>query len=90
MKKIFDFGKIDYTGTGRKVYPVTVEMEYREKDNGEKVLSIHALFRREPSRTLRESTSLWGRCRHPGEWRTALAAGLQHLAFAIPESCPPA
>jgi len=40
MKKIFDFGKIDYTGTGRKVYPVTVEMEYREKDNGEKVLSI--------------------------------------------------
>ena len=36
MKKIFDFGKIDYTGTGRKVYPVTVEMEYREKDNGER------------------------------------------------------
>ena len=40
MKKIFDFGKIDYTGTGRKSYLVTVEMEYKEKNNGEKVLSI--------------------------------------------------
>lgn len=39
MKKIFDFGKIDYTGTGRKSYPVTVEMEYTEHD-GKKRFSV--------------------------------------------------
>lgn len=39
MKKTFDFGKIDYTGRGRKSYPVTVEMEYTEKD-GKKRFSV--------------------------------------------------
>ena len=29
MKKVFDFGKIDFYGKGRKCNAVTVEMEYR-------------------------------------------------------------
>lgn len=37
MKKIFDFGKIDFEGKG-KINAVTVEMEYTEKD-GKKVFS---------------------------------------------------
>lgn len=40
MKKTFDFGKVDFLGRGRKCNAVTVDMEYREKENGEKVLSI--------------------------------------------------
>ncbi len=32
MKKIFDFGKIDYYGIGRKSNAVTVEIEYTEKN----------------------------------------------------------
>lgn len=42
MKKVFDFGKIDFQGKGRKCNAVTVDMEYREKDNGQKVLSVSA------------------------------------------------
>ena len=41
MKKIFDFGKIDYTGTGRKSYPVTVEMEYTEQDGKKRFSGEH-------------------------------------------------
>lgn len=39
MKKVFNFGKIDYTGTGRKAYPVTVEVELRKR-GGEKTFTI--------------------------------------------------
>lgn len=38
-KKTFDFGKIDYTGRGRKDCPVAVEVELREED-GKVELSI--------------------------------------------------
>ena len=31
MKKVFEFGKIDFEGRGRKCNAVTVEMEYREE-----------------------------------------------------------
>lgn len=40
MKKTFDFGKIDYNGTGRKNCAVTVEVELRQKEDGREVLSI--------------------------------------------------
>lgn len=39
MKRIFDFGKIDFEGKG-KINLVTIDMEYREKEDGKKVLSI--------------------------------------------------
>lgn len=39
MKKTFDFGKIDYTGTGRKAYPVTVDVELTRR-GGEKTFRI--------------------------------------------------
>lgn len=39
LKKTFDFGKIDYTGTGRKAYPVTVDVELRQR-GGEKTFRI--------------------------------------------------
>lgn len=39
MKKTFNFGKIDYTGTGRKAYPVTVDVELRRR-GGEKTFRI--------------------------------------------------
>ena len=38
MKKVFDFGKIDYNGTGAKRNLVTVEVEYRN-ENGREVFS---------------------------------------------------
>lgn len=38
MKKIFDFGKIDYNGTGAKRNLVTVEVEYRN-ENGRELFS---------------------------------------------------
>lgn len=41
MKKIFDFGKIDFCGRGRKCNAVTVEMEYRE-DGDKKRFSVSA------------------------------------------------
>lgn len=34
MIKKIDFGKIDYMGTGRKINPVTVEIELKETDKG--------------------------------------------------------
>lgn len=34
MKKTFNFGKIDWYGTGRKVNEVTVEVELRDTDKG--------------------------------------------------------
>lgn len=45
MKKTLDFGKIDYTHTGRKAYPVTVEVELKKRggeptftiENGERI-----------------------------------------------------
>lgn len=40
MKKVFRFGKIDAEGRGFACNSVTVEMEYREKKEGQKVLSI--------------------------------------------------
>lgn len=39
MKKTFDFGKIDYEDKG-KINLVTVDMEYKDKGGGKKVLSI--------------------------------------------------
>lgn len=39
MKKTFDFGKIDFEGKG-KTNLVTVEMEYKDKGDGKKALSI--------------------------------------------------
>lgn len=39
MKKTFDFGKIDYTHTGRKAYPVTVEVELRKR-GGEPTFTV--------------------------------------------------
>ena len=40
MRKVISFGKVDFYGTGRRINEVTVEVELREKENGEKVLSI--------------------------------------------------
>lgn len=37
MKKTFNFGKIDYTGRGRKSYPVTVTVELKNTDKGEEL-----------------------------------------------------
>ena len=34
-KKKFDFGKVDYTETGRKAYPVTVDVELRKRGGEE-------------------------------------------------------
>ena len=42
MKKVFDFGKIDFYGKGRKCNAVTVEMEYRE-DGDKKRFSVSAM-----------------------------------------------
>lgn len=39
MKKTINFGKIDYTGKGRKAYPVTVDVELRNQ-GGEKIFRI--------------------------------------------------
>lgn len=39
MKKMFEFGKIDFEGKG-KINLVTVDMEYKDKGGGKKVLSI--------------------------------------------------
>ena len=39
MKKIIDFGKIDYNESGRKNCPVTVELELRKK-GGEEVFTL--------------------------------------------------
>lgn len=44
MKKVFDFGKIDFKGRGRKCNAVTVEMEYRE-DGDKKRFSVSAMVR---------------------------------------------
>lgn len=35
MKKVFNFGKIDYNKSGRKACPVEVEIEFRTTKNGE-------------------------------------------------------
>lgn len=40
MKKVLNFGKVDYEGTGRLENVVTIEIEYKEKKEGQKVLSI--------------------------------------------------
>ena len=40
MKKVFNFGKIDYTGKGRKAYPVTVTVELRKR-GGEKTFTVN-------------------------------------------------
>lgn len=40
MKRIFNIGKIDYMGTGRKNCTVTVEMELKQKEDGRETLSI--------------------------------------------------
>ena len=34
LRKVFNFGKIDYTGNGRKNNDITIEVEYRETQNG--------------------------------------------------------
>lgn len=34
MKKVFDFGKVDWNGTGRKTNAVTIEVELRDTDKG--------------------------------------------------------
>ena len=34
MKKVFDFGKIDFYGTGRKINKVTIEVELKDTDKG--------------------------------------------------------
>lgn len=34
-KRKFDFGKVDYAGTGRKAYPVTIEVELRKRGGEE-------------------------------------------------------
>ncbi len=34
MKKVFNFGKIDFYGTGRKINEVTIEVELRDIDKG--------------------------------------------------------
>lgn len=39
LEKTFELGKIDYFGRGRKINPVTVDVELRDKD-GNPVLSI--------------------------------------------------
>ena len=39
MKKTFDFGKIDYAGTGRKAYPVTITVELIKR-GGEKTFTF--------------------------------------------------
>lgn len=41
MKRIFNLGKIDYAGCGRKVNLVTVEVEYKEKADGKKCFSAY-------------------------------------------------
>lgn len=41
MKKIIDFGKIDYNGSGRKNCTVTIELELRKK-GGEEVFTLDA------------------------------------------------
>lgn len=41
MNRIFDFGKIDFNGTGRKINRVTVEMSYKE-NNGKWCFSASA------------------------------------------------
>lgn len=38
-RKKYDFGKVDYTGTGRKAYPVSVEVELR-KCGGEETFTV--------------------------------------------------
>ena len=40
MKKILHFGKIDFYNAGAKRNAVTVEIEYTEKQNGQKVFSV--------------------------------------------------
>lgn len=34
MRKKIDFGKIDYNGIGRRINPVTIEIELKETDKG--------------------------------------------------------
>lgn len=41
MKKVINFGKIDYNGSGRKNCPVTIELELRKK-GGEEVFTLDA------------------------------------------------
>lgn len=41
MKKVFNFGKIDYTGTGRKAYPVSVSVELRKR-GGDKTFTVNS------------------------------------------------
>ena len=40
MKKIINLGEIDYEGKGKKQNLVTIDFEYKEKKEGQKVLSI--------------------------------------------------
>jgi len=40
MRKKFDFGKIDYTGTGRKAYAVEIEVELKEDHFERPVFSV--------------------------------------------------
>jgi hypothetical protein len=44
MKKTFEFGKIDYYGTGRHLNAVTVEVEYCEQNNGKKEFTASAMI----------------------------------------------
>lgn len=39
MKKTIKFGKVDYTGNGRADNLITIDIEYKEKDNGHKVFT---------------------------------------------------
>lgn len=39
MKKTFNFGKIDFYGTGRKINLVTITAELNEKENGKPVFT---------------------------------------------------
>ena len=40
MNKTISFGKVDYLNIGRRTCEVTVEIELKEKEQGQKVLSI--------------------------------------------------
>lgn len=40
MKKIIEFGKIDFEGTGKKINPVTIEIKLKNEDSEQPVFSV--------------------------------------------------